>query len=214
METTVCFFKQTSLCAMLVHNHFPVACCRTRRKQDGVAAVEFAVVAFVFFALFFGAIEIARAMYLCNTLQEVTRRAAAFAVNANFKDDAAMEKVREKAIFRNSPGTLSFGDPISDAHIQIDYMSITRNGNSLTPTPISSGSLPASPKENRVLCMSDPNDPGCIRLVRVRVCMPGGGGTCTPVSYKTLVSLVPFPLELPTAETIMKAETLGYVAAP
>ena len=93
-----------------------------RRKQHGVAAVEFSLVAILFFTLVFGIIEVARAMYICNTLQEVTRRAAALATNADFRNDATMQGVRERAIFRNSPGLLVFAEPITDQHINIDYM--------------------------------------------------------------------------------------------
>jgi hypothetical protein len=58
--------------------------------------------------------------------------------------------------------------------------------------------------------MSDPNDARCIRLVRVRVCQPGGGNQCNPVPYQSLVSLIPFPL--PISTTVSLAETLGRPA--
>lgn len=57
-------------------------------------------------------IELARAMYICNTLQEVTRRAAAAAVNANFTVGDALREARVKAIFREDPGMLAFAAPI------------------------------------------------------------------------------------------------------
>ncbi|MDT1883665.1 pilus assembly protein, partial [Acinetobacter baumannii] len=61
-----------------------------RTRQQGVAAMEFSLVAIVFFLMFFGMLELTRAMYIVNTLQEVTRRAAALAANSDFSDAAAM----------------------------------------------------------------------------------------------------------------------------
>lgn len=180
-----------------------------RKKQQGVAAVEFSLVAILFFTLAFGIIEVARAMYICNTLQEVTRRAAALATNADFRNAVTMQSVRERAIFRNSPGFLVFAEPITDQHINIDYMRVRRNGGELTMERIPDGSLPASPAENQANCTRDPYAEGCIRLVRVRVCQEGSGAECTRVAYQTLVSLIPLPFGLPRSTTIVNAETLG-----
>lgn len=146
-------------------------------------------------------------MYLCNTLQEVTRRAAALAVNANFSSPSAMQAVREKAVFRNSPGFLAMGDPISDQNVKIDYLQIPPN----STVPVSmTAALPSSPEENRVNCALNLNSSNCIRLVRVRICMPGDDAdACTRVPYKTLVSLIPFSFPLPMATTIAPAEALG-----
>ena len=184
---------------------------RVLQRQRGGAAVEFAIVVVIFLTLVFGVIEFARAMYICNTLQEVTRRAAALATSTDFSDSAAMQRVRERAIFRTSPGFLMFADPISDANVKIDYLAITRSGADLATTPIPSGSLPASPARNLQVCMSDPYDAGCIRLVRVRICV-SGGTQCDPVPYQTLVSLIRIPFSLPLSTTITNAETLGRPA--
>lgn len=180
-------------------------------KQRGGAAVEFALVVVIFLTLVFGIMELARAMYICNTLQEVTRRAAALAANTDFSDGTAMQRVRERAIFRDSPGFLAFARPITDAHINIDYLAITRNGASLVTAPIPAGALPANPARNQEICMSNPNDAGCIRLVRVRMCV-SGGGQCVPIPYQSIVSLVPLPFPLPVSTTIVTAETLGRPA--
>lgn len=107
-----------------------------RRKQQGVAAVEFSVVGIVFFLLFFGMVEMSRAMYVINTLQEVTRRAAALATNTDFSNAAAMQAVRQRAIFRDSPGFLLFAQPVNDTHIIIDYMWIQRSGGVMTMVAI------------------------------------------------------------------------------
>lgn len=186
---------------------------RSRRgKQHGVAAVEFALVALVFFLLFFGIVEVARAMYIINTLQEVTRRAAAFAANADFSKEAIMQEVRERAIFRDSPGYLVFAEPVTDRHIAIDYMWIQKTGNSMSMMPIPSGSLPASPEINFANCQGNPYSENCIRLVRVRVCETASANECEPVGYRNLVSLVPFTFGLPASVTVVPAETLGLPA--
>lgn len=175
------------------------------RTQRGVAAVEFAIVALIFFVLFFGTVELARAMYLCNTLQEVTRRAAAMAANTDFSDDALMLKVRERAIFRESEGALVFGDPITDKHIRIDYLSVPLNAT----VPVAA-TMPGNPLDNRVNCTSNPNAANCIQLVRARICAPGGASdTCGPVPYRAIFTLVPFAFSLPVSTTIAKSETLG-----
>ena len=172
--------------------------------------MEFALVAIVFFTVLFGMIELARAMYICNTLQEVTRRAAAAAVNTDFTIPGALSQVQQRAVFRSDRGMLAFADPVTDEHIRIDYMSIARTGNALQAQPITA--MPSGPGDNRVNCAADPNGPSCIRLVRVRVCAPsgsGGGAACGAVPYKTIVSLIAMPFALPTSTTIMPAETLG-----
>lgn len=179
-------------------------------RQRGVAAVEFALVAMVFFIVFFGVVELTRAMYICNILQEVTRRAAALAATTDFSNSTAIQQVREKAVFRESPGFLVFADPVSDAHVNIDYMWIQRDGTTMTMVRIPS--LPASPAVNHSNCLNDPYSERCVRLVRVRVCQETDGATCTPVAYRNLTSLVPFPFRLPISTTITNAETLGRPA--
>lgn len=180
-----------------------------RRTQQGVAAVEFSLVALLFFTLVFGIIEVARAMYVCNTLQEVTRRAALLAKNRDFSNATAIQTVREQAIFRNGPGLLAFAEPICDKNINIDYMRIRRDGTALTMERIPEGVLPANPIQNRANCVTDPYGASCIRFVRVRVCQEMSGGECTPVTYRSMVSLIPMPFSLPRSVTIANAETLS-----
>lgn len=180
------------------------------QRQAGVAAVEFALVVLVFLMLVFGILEMARAMYICNTLQEVTRRTAELAANTDFSDGTALQRVRETGIFRDSPGFLIFAEPVTDAHVRIDYMAVTADGGEMAATPIPTGSLPATPLENYQVCMNDPNDARCIRLVRVRICQPGTD--CTPVPYEPIVSLIPFVFNLPFSTTVAPAETLGRPA--
>jgi Flp pilus assembly protein TadG len=182
-----------------------------RTRASGVYSVEFAMVFIVFFTVIFFIIEVARAMYVVNTLQEVTRRAASAAANVDFRDPAAKDAARQRAIFRNSPGSLVLGEPITDAHIRIDYLALVRSGTgSLTLTPIPSGAMPTCPARNRLTCLSDPNSPSCIRFVRVRVCATDDASECQQVRYTPVMPLVALPLDLPRATTIATAETLGF----
>lgn len=180
------------------------------RKQRGVAAVEFALVAILFFTLVFGILEIARVIYLFNVLQEVTRRAAEIAANSDF-DQSTLESIRKKALFGGASGNLPFGEPVTQAHVKIDYLSLSRDGTTGVLTPQPANPRPACPAENHLNCVANPYGASCIRLVQVRVCQPGGAGDCAPVLYKMLFGFVDFSLiTLPRAETIVPAQTLGY----
>ncbi|PHV05307.1 pilus assembly protein TadE [Janthinobacterium sp. BJB412] len=183
------------------------------RRQTGAGSVvvEFAIVLLVFLMLAFGVMELARVMYLFNTLQEVTRHAAMLAANTDFKNEVAKSSVRQAAIFRSSPGSLILGAPITDAYVRIDYMSLVQSDSSLTMTEIPTTSLPACSANNRITCTKDRNDPVCIRFVRVRICDPGDTDTCAKVQYQALSSIVNLPVMLPKAEKIVPAESLGLV---
>jgi hypothetical protein len=182
--------------------------------QSGTAAVEFALILLIFLTFIFGIMELARSMYIYNTLQEVTRRAAAAAANADFSV-ASTDKIRRYAIFRApaDTGGLLFGNPVTAAHIRIDFMALERVGNDTTPKLISSAQLEASsPAANRLTCMRNSNDENCVRLVRVQVCQPGTD--CVPVPYEPVFPLISLPFNLPVARTIVAAETLGLAVAP
>src|SRR5437763_12928975 len=95
-------------------------------RQPGTAAVEFSLVAIIFFTVVFGTLELARMEFLLNTLEEVTRRAASAAANADYRDAAAMQKVQADAVFRSSPGPLALGDPVTASNVKIDYLSLSK----------------------------------------------------------------------------------------
>lgn len=185
---------------------------RTRySSQAGAFSVEFAIISIVVFTFIFGVMEFARAMYLVNTLQEVTRRAAAAAVHVSFRDEAVKDVVRRNAVFRTTPGELLLGEPVSDRHVRIDYMSLARNADgSMALTPIPNAALPTCIPRHRITCMTNPNDPACIRFVRVRICDPADTSECKRVRYRTMVSLFELPIDLPMSTTIATAESLGH----
>lgn len=180
---------------------------RSKFIQSGTTAVEFALTATVFFLFIFGIIEMARLVYIMNTVQEVTRLAAHAAAKTDFVDNDAMNDVRQRAIFRYSSGPLLLAEPITDSHVRIDYMALVKAGTQQVLTPV--GTLPTSRMSNRSTCIADPNDPNCIRFVRVRMCDPGATSACLPIPYKTIVPMIPFSLHVPTATTIVTAESLG-----
>jgi Flp pilus assembly protein TadG len=179
-------------------------------RQAGVAAVEFAIVASVFFLFIFGIMELVRVMYVINTLQEVTRRAAVDAAHKPTDNDT-LAQVRANAIFRDGPGILLLADPVTDAHVRIDYLALLRNADgSTSPTLIPPSSVPSTPAQNRVNCAANANAPNCVRLVRTRICAPSGDGACPSVPYKTLFSMIELPIPLPTSTTIVPVQGLGY----
>lgn len=183
---------------------------RHRARQSGAAAVEVALLSLVFFLLVFGIIEVARAIYMFNTLHESTRRAAAAAALTSHRDQPALARIRQDAIFRKEPGGLAFGAPITDRNIRIDYLALVRNGASAPVlTPIPDASLPACPRANRLLCLANPHAANCIRFVRVRVCADDGDSQCNAVPYQPLMTLIPMPASLPTAPTISMVESFG-----
>lgn len=185
---------------------------RHRSSERGAFAVEFALVILVFFTFVFSIMEVSRAFYLWNTLQEVTRRAARDAAVTDFSDAIAMQNLRRRAILRDTPGTLTLGDPVDEQYVRVDYLSLQNDSNrTLKQVVIPAGLLPACPTRNKLICTARPGDPGCIRMVRVRICAPGTGTECAPVPYETLLPLVNLGVNLPVAETIVRAESLGYV---
>jgi Flp pilus assembly protein TadG len=173
--------------------------------------VEFAIVAMLFFTLVFGIIEFARALYMFNTMAEVTRIAAREAANISFINTDALDAARKRAVMDEVNGKLPLGNPITYKNIRIEYLYLGQKSLALQLIP--SGSMPSSPARNKVVCMTNPNDPSCIRAVQARICQETtAAGTCTPVPYQTLTSVVNLPFTLPTALTIATAETLGYQA--
>lgn len=179
-------------------------------KQRGATAVEFAVCIVIYFTALFSTLELARALYLNHTLQEVTRRAAARAAVSDFSDPLVMQALRSAAVLRDSPGLLLLGAPVSDAYVRIEYLSLARSGSGgLTLTPIPAASMPACPARARINCAADPNGAHCIRFVRASICAPDSAG-CGTVQYQPVLPLTAIKYTLPPSVTIAKAESLGF----
>ena len=171
-----------------------------QRAQRGLAAVEFAFCALFFFTYMFAIMEVSRALYLWNTMTEVTRRAARSAAVGAF-DTASLNATRRHAMFDAS--RLPLAGDITDAQVAIDYL------RSDAETAV--GAMPANATENLVNCTADPNGASCARLVRVRLCL-GGPGDCTVVPYTTLTrleSFIPGSFTFPRFTTIAPIGSLG-----
>lgn len=182
------------------------------QRQAGVVAIEFALLAGIFFTFVFGIIEVARLMFVFGTLQEVTRRAAVAAANVYPSETTAIRQLKQNAIFRSGAGELVLAAPVSDANVSIDYLALVRDpaSSELSLANIDTGILPSSPAQNRQVCMRNPNAANCIRFVQVSICASGSAGNCMPVTSATLLPLVHFALPLHKATTIVPVESFGY----
>lgn len=74
-----------------------VQACGYRKRQHGVAAVEFALVAGVFFSLLIGIMEMGRVLFYWNTATEATRLGARIAVVCDVDDTTI--KARMTSLF-------------------------------------------------------------------------------------------------------------------
>lgn len=72
----------------------PDQACRTRR-QRGVAAVEFGLIASVFFTLLLGIMEFGRVLFYWNTAAEVTRWGARMAVVCDAREAIIKNRMSE-----------------------------------------------------------------------------------------------------------------------
>lgn len=177
---------------------------RHPRSQAGVAAVEFALLAIIFFMFVFGVIEIARLLFVLNTLQEVTRRAAAAAVGVYPRDTQGIAKIKQDAVFRSSPGDLILAPPVTNEHVRLDYLRFDL-------TVIPQASWPDSAAANRQICLMNPRAPTCIRFVQASVCDPSGTDDCSAVRSQMLLPFIDLQVPLHRATTIAPVESLGYV---
>lgn len=185
-------------------------CGSLARRQAGVAAVEFALIALIFFVLIFGIIEFGRLMYIWNTVQEVTRNAARQAVVTDFRDTSAINSIKQRALFRLTDGSLPAAAEVSTSNVVIRYL----NASGVPPS-----SLPESPSDNLSACQDSERVADCIRYVEVCV---STGTTCSP---NELISFLPLtglfsgnslagadltPLRVPLSSMRMPAESLGF----
>jgi Flp pilus assembly protein TadG len=103
----------------------------TRLRQQGLSTVEFAIVALLALMTLLGSLEIARAFFVYNALEEATRRGARVAAVCQVNDPA----IAQIASF-TSAGTPLVGG-LSPANIAVDYLDA--NGNVLADPMASYG---------------------------------------------------------------------------
>ena len=158
------------------------------RRARGAASVEFALVSLIFITLLFAVFEYARLLYVLNSVQEVTRRAAREAC-VRWTDDGTA--IKQLALFGES--ALPAGAEVTSANIQIDYLQA--NGNAI-------GTPPDDPADNLSACGDALRANSCIDSVRV---------TITGVTYVPLISLFGFlNVTLPESQVTMHAESMGF----
>ncbi|MES2129181.1 MAG: TadE/TadG family type IV pilus assembly protein [Pseudomonadota bacterium] len=163
-----------------------------RARAHGLATVEFAMVASVFFLLLFSIVELARVMYLFNTVQEVTRRAGREAA-VRWTSSADQATAKTLALFGGS--SLPAGAEITSSSITIEYLDVSGS-------VIASGSMPTDAADNIAACADSLRTANCIYSVRASI---------SNVSYSPMISLFSFlNINLPSSAVTLHAESMGY----
>ena len=163
----------------------------SNQKQRGVAAVEFALVALLFFTILLAIIEIGRMLFIYNTMQEMTRRGAREAV-VRWVDSASQAEIKSIALFNAT--AMPASPDVTAANITITYLQ--KDGVTAV------ASFPADPGDNISACGNSARVANCIYNVRVSIT----GATFTP-----MIGLFDFlSMPLPSSEVTMHAESLGF----
>lgn len=173
---------------------------KRKTRQRGASAVEFGIIATLFFTLFFGIIEFGRFFYLYNTVQEVTRCAARLGV-VNWRDQWG--NIQQQCLFGHD--TLVAGWEIGSTNIRLRHLNACGDADEVTP-----GSAP----NNIVACAGGtPEIPAssCIHFVEASVqACDQNGNNCQRVRYRPMFGLVPLRVDIPNSTVCMPAESLGY----
>jgi Flp pilus assembly protein TadG len=94
------------------------------RWQRGVTTVEFAIVGLLAMITLFGVLEIARAFFVYNALEEATRRGARVAAVCQVNDPA----ISEITIFNSSGGSTSaIVSGLTTGNVVVEYLDQTGN---------------------------------------------------------------------------------------
>ena len=191
----------------------PLRILSTARSQRGVAAVEFALIAVVFFMILLGIAEFGRIMYVWNTTQEVTRRAAREAVVRDFSA-AETAAIKREAIFQaGTSGTVSLpaGVEITNTTVRLVYLTVDAGGNTVA---ITAGNMPADPADNISACGDAARMfISCIRFVQACIAVDD---TCvSSIPYQPMVVLlgnlgIDLAINIPASTVVMPAESLGF----
>lgn len=163
------------------------------RRQRGVASVEFALVCGVFLLIVFGIFELARLMYVHNTLQEVTRRAAR-EMTVRWIDQ--VDEVRAIALFGGA--SLPGGAEVTAESIRIEF---------LNPEGTAVTLFPEDASDNLSACGDAERVASCIYSVRVSI---DGDSDILYSPMISLFSVVFDGLVLPSSSVTMHAESMGF----
>ncbi|MFA5170677.1 MAG: TadE family protein [Sulfuriferula sp.] len=175
-----------------------------KQRQSGVAAVEFALIAIVFFTLLLGIIEFGRFLYVRNTVQQVTRAAAREAVVSVFTGSSITSMQKDAVFHPGASGTpvLPGSPEITSAQIHIHYM--------YSPTQEIT-TLPSDPADNISACLDPTRTSSCIRFVKAEICTVQEMPCTHPVIYQPIMGLFSFlHIDIPPSSVTMPAESMGY----
>lgn len=168
----------------------------SKTRQRGAAAVEFALLSlFVFFPLLLALIEISRYMFLYNTIQEVTRRAAREA-SVRWISSADQAIVKRKAMFGRS--NVPAGPEITADKISITYWNA--GGSEVTTTPLDAG-------DNLSACNDALRTAQCIYAVKVEIDDVDFQPWIAPSGLFDSDSV---KITMPRSTVYMPAESLGF----
>jgi hypothetical protein len=151
-----------------------------------------------FSALLAGVTEMGRYLYMWNTVQEVTRRAARLAVVSGFSA-ADVDTVQHHAVFHaGEGGTVSVpgAQSITSSQVRLRYLDSTMN---------EVDSLPSDSVDNLSACLDGARQGSCIRYVEASVCRTQAS-PCVPVEFSSLFGVT---LKIPPSSVRMAAESLG-----
>ncbi|MBI5608398.1 MAG: pilus assembly protein [Deltaproteobacteria bacterium] len=171
---------------------------RTNKLQRGAAALEFALVVGAFSALLTGVTEMGRYLYMWNTVQEVTRRAARFAVVQGFSA-GDVDAVQRYAVFHAGEGgkvTVPGAPQVASSQVRLRYLDANMN---------EVESMPADPDDNLAACLDASRQTTCIRYVEASVCRTQAS-PCVPVEFDSIFGVA---LRIPPSSVVMAAESLG-----
>ena len=194
-----------------------------RRRQGGVFAVEFAMLAMLFFIFLFALLEVARAVYLWNLVPEITRRAARAAAVTDFSNASAVQSVREQAVLRFGAGPAGRWAAPSATPMCASIICRKSSGGG--------GAGGAAGERDAGLSATQPHQlPGRsarrqLHPLRARAAVPARrgntGGSCERVPYRPILPMLEmlFPsgaqaVRLPSGVTLAVAESLGYQDNP
>lgn len=176
------------------------------RRERGATAVEFALCSLLLFTFIFGTIEVARALFLWNTLATITARGARSAALVDFNDTAGKTAALINALSIAGPDDTMFLAPeITHANLVIDYL---RADGTTRIDP------PPCPARNVANCMANPMGGDCVQFVRVRLCKQGTA--CDNVPYAPLFGLPgldALKVDMPWFAAVVPVESAGMPGA-
>ncbi|MGO4376884.1 TadE/TadG family type IV pilus assembly protein [Pseudoduganella sp. RAF53_2] len=166
-------------------------------RQRGGVAVEFALLAlFVFFPLMLAIIEVGRYMYVYNTMQEVTRRAAREAA-IRWTSTADNTTAKTLAMF-NRTTVVPGASEITPGTINITYLN--KAGTAVINPP-------TDPADNMSACNDALRTASCIYSVQVQMT----NVQFTPfVANSSLFNSNSLKINMPASTVIMYAESMGF----